>query len=417
MPNRYNSVLLFQTFYSDYTFFQVYWNDKKIGKTARVDNTLDPVWDLEIFVIKMKGNGPNSIDQSTLRIVCLDWDQFGSDDVLGQIELKGWQIKELAECGVGEGITSSEDNVLGEAEMERIYEFIHAFQKYEMEEGMTGKMVVGVPQDPAIQTNYIGKSAVGTAEDVQVAPEPNKKNGTRNKKRKQGADAKGKVGQEEIVDLADGNMIKKNQLREGTEAVGANPGGADGLRQVHENDEGEMVIDITVQEEAVVVEARTIEGEECRVEDGESLGQIDGGKDAKAADADISSVDQDHLDVCATPRGSENREDGLEIVPDSQGTVPSEDTQATPDNLAGCLVKSEAENTTGELLQPATPHRSAQKVLFAPENEGDKILDPVPPADTEDEGDQIKNDSSKRDNGVRGNGPIVVRYRDGEMAL
>ncbi|CAN0502247.1 unnamed protein product, partial [Ectocarpus sp. 12 AP-2014] len=78
-------------------YCEVFWNDELVGKTAHINDTLDPVWDLEIFAFKVNKDGPNSVEKSTLRVVCLDWDQFGSDDVLGQIELTGSQIKQLVE--------------------------------------------------------------------------------------------------------------------------------------------------------------------------------------------------------------------------------------------------------------------------------------------------------------------------------
>lgn len=135
---------------------QVYWNEKKVGTTARIDDTLDPVWDLEIFAIKVDAEGPNSVEQATLRIDCLDWDQFGSNDVLGQVELKGWQIKELAEKNIsggggggdgGVGGDSDEGDVLSEADVEAIYEFVQKFQQQQESDGGAGGMVVGVPQE------------------------------------------------------------------------------------------------------------------------------------------------------------------------------------------------------------------------------------------------------------------------------
>lgn len=123
-----------------------------MGKTACINDTLDPVWDMEIFAIKVDTEGPNSVEQSTLRIECLDWDQFGGNDVLGQIELQGWQIKELAESGSEDGVMSrDEDGALGEGDMEKIYDFIQTFQTRETTERELGKLIVGVPQDPSIQ--------------------------------------------------------------------------------------------------------------------------------------------------------------------------------------------------------------------------------------------------------------------------
>lgn len=119
----------------------------------RIDDTLDPVWDLEIFAITVDAEGPNSVEQSSLRIVCFDWDQFGSNDVLGQVELKGWQIKELVEKnastvdGRKPGAPSDGDGeVLSEADVEAIFAFVQKFrQQSEKNGGAGGEMVVGVP--------------------------------------------------------------------------------------------------------------------------------------------------------------------------------------------------------------------------------------------------------------------------------
>lgn len=152
---------------------QVYWNETKVGKTAHMIDTLDPVWDLEIFVIKVDDEGPNSVEQSTLRIQCLDWDRFGSDDILGQIELQGWQIKELAECGMDDEIMSSAaDGAREAAGMEKIYDFIQNFQDRDNEEERNRvPMIVGVPQDPNIQIAFEENSTAQAAEDMKIAPE------------------------------------------------------------------------------------------------------------------------------------------------------------------------------------------------------------------------------------------------------
>lgn len=132
----------------------MYWNEKKVGTTAHIDDTLDPVWNLEIFAIKIDAEGPNSVEQATLRIECLDWDQFGSNDVLGQVEFKGWQIKELAENNMtndagGGGVEGGldESDVLSEADVEAIYEFVQKFQQQQEKDRGAGGMVVGVPRE------------------------------------------------------------------------------------------------------------------------------------------------------------------------------------------------------------------------------------------------------------------------------
>lgn len=66
-----------------------------MGRTSHLNGTLDPVWDLEIFPIDVDLEGPDGVQESTLRIECRDWDKYGRDDVLGHVELKGWKILEL----------------------------------------------------------------------------------------------------------------------------------------------------------------------------------------------------------------------------------------------------------------------------------------------------------------------------------
>ena len=144
-----------------------------MGKTARVDDSLDPVWNLEIFTINMDAAGPNSLEQSTLRIVCLYFDRFGSDGVLGQIKLQGWQIRELAGNGRADEIISLEENgLLSETSMERIHHFIQAFQEHELQ-GDPGKLIVGVPLDLAMEAAHEVDST-DEAEAVVVLPEPSK---------------------------------------------------------------------------------------------------------------------------------------------------------------------------------------------------------------------------------------------------
>lgn len=161
---------------------QVYWNDKKIGKTVHIDDTLDPVWDLEIFSVRIDQDGPNSIEESTLRIVCVDWDQFGSDDVLGQIELAGSQIKQLAESKDGDEVVSDNEGAMAEADMEKIFDFVRLLQEHEMDEAGLGKMMVGVPQDPIILR---GKDLEQASEAVEEV-EPSKKKRRNKKRRKHG---------------------------------------------------------------------------------------------------------------------------------------------------------------------------------------------------------------------------------------
>lgn len=193
---------------------QVYWNDKKIGKTAHIDDTLDPVWDLEIFSTRVDQEGPSSIEQSTLRIVCLDWDQFGSDDVLGQIELAGWQVKQLAESKDGDEVVSDNEGAMGEADMEKVFDFIRLFQEHEMEEAGLGKMVVGVPQDPNILKGKDLELVNGAAE---VEPPKKKK---RKRKRNHGA-AEASTQKEAHGEEAEADQELNNSQAQPPETLGS----------------------------------------------------------------------------------------------------------------------------------------------------------------------------------------------------
>lgn len=163
---------------------QVFWNEELVGKTAHINDTLDPVWDLEIFAFKVDKDGPNSVEKSTLRVVCLDWDQFGCDDVLGQIELTGSQIKQLVESKDGDEGADAGEQAMGEADMEKIFEFVQMFQENEIDEAGLGKMIVGVPQDPSIKSQQHDAKAVD--EDVEVVETASKKKKRRHKKKKKG---------------------------------------------------------------------------------------------------------------------------------------------------------------------------------------------------------------------------------------
>ena len=155
---------------------QVYWNNKKVGTTAYVDDTLDPVWDLEIFSIKVDAEGPNSVELSTLRIECLDRDQFGSDDVLGQIELSGSQVMQLIGSGEQDrSMDTTQGDAIGEADMGRVFEFIQTFQKHQKEEGSLGKMTVGVPQYSKVASINSEESVAIAHEAADVAPVPLKR--------------------------------------------------------------------------------------------------------------------------------------------------------------------------------------------------------------------------------------------------
>ncbi|CAM9308484.1 unnamed protein product [Ectocarpus sp. 4 AP-2014] len=165
-------------------YCKVFWNDELVGKTAHINDTLDPVWDLEIFAFKVDEDGPNSVEKSTLRVVCLDWDQFGSDDVLGQIELTGSQINQLMESKDGDEGADAGEQAMGEADMEKIFEFVQMFQENEIDEAGLGKMIVGVPQDPSIKSQQHDAKTVD--EDVEVVGTTSNKKKRRHKKNKKG---------------------------------------------------------------------------------------------------------------------------------------------------------------------------------------------------------------------------------------
>lgn len=193
---------------------QVYWNDKRIGKTAHIDDTLDPAWDLEIFSVRVDQDGPNSIEHSTLRVVCFDWDQFGSDDVLGQIELTGPQVKQLAESKDGDEVVSENEGVMGEAEMEKVFDFIRLLQEHEMDEAGLGKLVVGVPQDPDVLR---GQDPAKASEGAEVDSPKKKK---RKNKRKHGA-AESSAQREALRHEAEAEKEKNSSRAQPPEDVGS----------------------------------------------------------------------------------------------------------------------------------------------------------------------------------------------------
>lgn len=173
-----------------------------------IDDTLDPVWDLEIFVIAVDAEGPNSVEQSALRIVCLDWDQFGSNDALGQVELKGWQIKELVEKSVSgvegkkpDAPNDGDGEVLSEVDVEAIFDFVQNFREQsEKDGGAGGEMVVGVPlkglKQESMTTVVEGVQADGSSNTGEGAEKEAK---IRSKGHKRGAKT-GKAGGEGAVE-------------------------------------------------------------------------------------------------------------------------------------------------------------------------------------------------------------------------
>lgn len=230
----------------------MYWNDKKAGKTVHIDDTLDPVWDLEIFVVKIDAEGPNSVEQSTLRIECLDWDQFGSDDVLGQIELKGWQIRELAENNGEDGVMSGDEGSggMGEADMEKLYDFIQTFQKRNVEqegEGI-GKMLVGVPQDSEIQTGVgdvpLGEGVTSAGAATDIAPETRKKKRKTDKRKQRGGIKPGVQG-----DRGDGIEVAEGVKMPAEEGLGGADAAVAETQQTDERARQGEVVEIVVPKE------------------------------------------------------------------------------------------------------------------------------------------------------------------------
>lgn len=129
---------------------QVYWNDANVGRTPHVNNTLDPAWDREIFHIQVDPEGPNSVVSSTLRVVCLDWDKYGSDDVLGHVELKGSHILDISNGAYhsrdGQDTTSTKQLEGKEyTNVPRVDDFIQALRRHEREH--TDPMIVNLPRD------------------------------------------------------------------------------------------------------------------------------------------------------------------------------------------------------------------------------------------------------------------------------
>eukprot|EP00752_Nemacystus_decipiens_P010238 g9122.t1 len=289
-------------------YCEVYWNDKRIGKTVHIDDTLDPTWDLEIFSVRVDQDGPNSVEESTLRIVCLDWDQFGSDDVLGQIELAGSQIKQLAESKDGDEVVSDNGAGMGEADMEKVFDFVRLLQEHEMDEAGLGKMVVGVPQDPNIVR---GKDLEEASEAVeQVEPSKKKK---RKKRRKHGGAEHGGGGGAET----EANSSQKTRPAEtlGSDADPARntidelmPGG-------NKTELGAGVTQTELVHESQAAENARGEGGENRGEVGETAVAIEDCAGGPIDEARVSEVgtglrsedgDKEGVDA-RTPRGGPER--------------------------------------------------------------------------------------------------------------
>ncbi len=351
----------------------MYWNDRRIGKTVHIDDTLDPVWDLEIFSVKVDKDGPNSIEQSTLRVVCLDWDQFGSDDVLGQIELAGWQIQQLAESKDGDEDINAGEGAIGEADMEKVFDFLRLLQEHEIDEAGLGKMVVGIPQDPNILKQH-GQEQV--SEEAEVEPSPRKKK--RQKKRRKHAaaemDEQGKGG-----DGADKGDAENYQAKETQNDIGsggdattsfkdelqAHEGTAEPGEQVHAQPiEKSKAAAAAVPVEDMDGEGRTRQGGDHGV--GERNGQGEGqGRTASTA----KEESRPPFDQKRPSKGMVSpRKDGDEGC--ANASVLGEGEKGTPgDGTRGVSILG-----IDSLSVDAVSSKDGQAPLTEPPPEGEKVL-------------------------------------------
>lgn len=237
-------------------------------------------------MVKVDENGPNSIEQSILRIVCLDWDQFGSDDVLGQIELTGWQIKQLAESKYGDEVVTTDEGAIGEADMETVFEFVQRFQEHEMDPVRLGKMIVRVPQDPVISKHQQDQEHIGEATQVQT-----RKKKKRDKKLTHGGGER-EVATQGGADRGDVEVVEKEaktktqSQEKDTTGLKVAPTSSKARLQMGGEEKGQEVKnEVALAREskavAVVVAERTDPdghsgGFECQVEGGQSARENEG---------------------------------------------------------------------------------------------------------------------------------------------
>lgn len=367
---------------------QVYWNNKKVGTTAHIDDTLDPVWDLEIFAIKVDAEGPNSVELSTLRIECLDWDQVGSDDVLGQIELSGSQIMQLIESGEQDGpMGTAEDDVVGEADMERIFEFIQTFQKHQKEEESLGKMTVGVPQDPNVTTLNSGESVAIAHEDAEVAPVPMKNLAKKKSKRENTRQdvAVKNVGRAEGDEGKEDANIKReegsNPEKQGSRGSGADgdPGGFKENRQqqTQQGNTGDKFLDETTR---AGVKGDVVAGNEQQGEGvGETAGQSPGRNGVLSANGNNVRKDQEPLGLVAI--AEEVRDDKREVttVPgDEDSLSQNRDTKASTDVVDASVRTTEDGDVVTNEAPPNSSGESDQLLKPSPGTEVQLAQTPVP---------------------------------------
>jgi hypothetical protein len=83
------------TFGSADPFVKIRWNNKYIGKTKTIKNTLNPIWDEEKHIISM----PKSmkLEDCILYMEVWDWDRVGTDSFLGSLKISGEPLKDLFE--------------------------------------------------------------------------------------------------------------------------------------------------------------------------------------------------------------------------------------------------------------------------------------------------------------------------------
>lgn len=415
-----------------------------MGTTAYIDDTLDPVWELEIFSVKVDTEGPNSLELSTLRIECLDRDQFGSDDVLGQIELSGSQITQLVGCGEqDESMGTMGDDAVGEADMERIFEFIQTFQKHQREEGSLGKMIVGVPQDPNVtSTLNSGEGAAIAQEAAEIAPGPplKKKNQRQNKQgdtvvetARHSEGTEGKHGADRT--RVEGDDPDRRDLRRGLLESGEDPGRLknDRRQQQQGDTNGERPDDRTNSDKEGDMEAgKNRQGEERGETEGEGR---ECNEVVASAKRDNTRMDQELLGRVgiAEEVGDEKRE-VTTVSGDEHSSSPG-GTKASPKVIHASMLNVEADNVVTRQTSPNScretdncpksssgdeahlaripaPEESAPaQVLGSVVEEGRGAVEQA-----SDEGATVVPSDERGPKSVAGGrDPTVTRYRDGKM--
>lgn len=411
---------------------QVYWNNKKVGTTAYIDDTLDPVWDLEIFSIKVDAEGPNSVELSTLRIECLDRDQFGSDDVIGQIELSGSQIMQLIGSGEQDRpMGTTEDDAIGEADMGRVFEFIQTFQKHQKEEGSLGKMTVGVPQYSKDTSNISWESIAVAHEATDVAPVPFEREDSEPKNLRRDA-AMETVGHSE-------GKERKYDVNTGREKD--NAGEHEDARGSNNNRQRQQQQDITNGEcrdagERPDVERSLVEGDAQQVEHTGKTGSQDRGRNgAVSANGNNVRMDQERLGLVAIAEeiGDEKHE-ATTVSGDKRNTSPGctksdlgvVDAGTCVAEAGSVVVYEKPPNSYSESDHLLKPSPDAKVQLARSPVPGESALDERLCSDLEkgggasekspDEEIAVASRDERGSKSVLGNrDPIGASYRDGEV--